>query len=289
VHRLKVLVTGASGYVGRQVIAPLEDLGFEVVPAGRAQGVDLLAPEGAGALIAQERPTHLLHLAWYTEHGRFWTSPENLRWVDASLRLLQAFAAAGGRRAVVAGTCAEYDWVPGGTFSEWRTPLRPGTLYGAAKLGLHEIARGLAAQEGMSLAWGRIFFSFGPGEPEGRLVPSIARALLAGREAPMTHGRQLRDTLTVADLGRAFATLTASDFTGPVNIGSGERTSLRELAELVAAEVGRPDLLRVGALEPRPGEPREILADVTRLREHVGWRPTDTLAEGVARTVAALR
>jgi nucleoside-diphosphate-sugar epimerase len=141
----------------------------------------------------------------------------------------------------------------------------------------------------MSLAWGRIFFSFGPGEPEGRLVPSIARALLAGREAPMTHGQQLRDTLTVEDLGRAFAALTASEFTGPVNIGSGERTELRELAQLVAAEVGRPDLLRIGALEPRPGEPREILADVTRLREHVGWRPTDTLAEGVARTVAALR
>ncbi len=268
------------------MLAPLQQLGFEVHPAGRAQGVDLLAPGGADALLAQLRPTHLLHLAWFTEHGSFWTSEENLRWVDASLRLLQAFAASGGRRAVVAGTCAEYDWVPGGTFSEWRTPLRPATLYGAAKQGLHEVARGLTAQEGVELAWGRIFFSFGPGEPEERLVPSIARALLAGQEAPMTHGRQLRDTLTVEDLGRAFATLTASDYTGAVNIGSGVGVELRRLAELVAAEVGRPELLRVGALQARPREPRELIADVTRLREHVGWTPSDTLEEGVARTVA---
>jgi dTDP-L-rhamnose 4-epimerase len=141
----------------------------------------------------------------------------------------------------------------------------------------------------VELAWGRIFFSFGPGEPEGRLVPSIARALLEGREAPMTHGRQLRDTLTVKDLGRAFAALTASDVTGAINLGSGQGVELRRLAELVAAEVGRPDLLRVGALEARPREPRELIADVTRLRDHVGWTPSDTLEEGVARTVAALR
>ena len=171
-HRLRVLVTGATGYVGRRVTGPLEALGFEVHAAGRAQGVDLLATGGADALLAQVQPTHLLHLAWYTEHGLFWTSRENLRWVDASLRLLQAFASGGGRRAVVAGTCAEYDWVPGGTFSEWRTPLRPATLYGAAKLGLHEVwSRGLAAQEGVELAWGACSPRSAPANPRDGSCP----------------------------------------------------------------------------------------------------------------------
>jgi nucleoside-diphosphate-sugar epimerase len=288
VHRLKVLVTGASGYVGRRVTGPLEQLGFEVHPAGRAQGVDLLAPDGADAVLAEVRPTHLLHLAWYAEHGRFWTSEENLRWVDATLRLVRAFAERGGRRAVLAGTCAEYDWSEGGRLAE-DAPLRPATLYGAAKHGTHVVSAAYAAQAGIELAWGRIFFSFGPGEPEGRLVPSIAKAILAGREAPMTHGRQVRDMLTVEDLGRAFAALTASDVTGAVNVASGEGVALGELALVVARAAGRPELLRLGARQARPGEPDELVADATRLREEVGWAPGDTLAAGVARTVEAFR
>src|SRR5205085_8625551 len=125
-----------------------------------------------------------------------WTAPENVRWVEASLALLRAFAEAGGRRAVLAGTCAEYDWGAGDeVLNERNTPLRPDTLYGAAKHGLHVVGAAQAAQVGFELAWGRVFFLYGPGEAPGRLVPAVARALLAGEPAKTTAGTQVRDFL----------------------------------------------------------------------------------------------
>jgi nucleoside-diphosphate-sugar epimerase len=281
----RVLVTGAGGFIGRQTVGPLRERGFEVRAVSRSQGTDLLMPGAAAAAVAAERPTHLLHLAWYAEHGRFWTSSENLRWVAASLELLQAFAEHGGERAVIAGTSAEYEWGGEGPCAEDRTPLRPATLYGAAKGGLREVASAYAAHAGVSLAWGRVFFCFGPHEPPGRLVPSVARALLAGREAPVTHATQVRDFLAVEELGDAFAALLESSVQGPVNLASGEPIVLRQLIETIARATGRPELVRFGAVEARPGEPAELLADVARLRDEVGWRPRETLTAGVARTV----
>ena len=282
----RVLVTGAGGFIGRQTLGPLRERGFEVHPVGRAQGFDLLAPGAAAAAVDAARPTHLLHLAWYAEHGRFWTAPENLAWVGATLDLLRAFAEAGGERAVIAGTCAEYDWSVGGRCVEDSTPLAPATLYGAAKHGLHEVLRAYASQAGVSLAWGRVFFCFGPYEPAGRLFPSVARALLAGREAPVTHGTQLRDFLAVDELGDAFAALLDSAVRGPVNVASGEPIALRELVELIAQAIGRPELVRFGAVDPRPGEPDELVADVARLADEVGWRPREPLDTGIERAVA---
>jgi nucleoside-diphosphate-sugar epimerase len=96
------------------------------------QHCDLLDSEKVSALLKKVKPTHLLHFAWITAHGEFWTSLENLRWVRASLDLLEAFVKNGGRRAVVAGTCAEYDWQYG-YCSEQITPLIQTTLYGICK------------------------------------------------------------------------------------------------------------------------------------------------------------
>ena len=138
----RVLLTGASGFIGSHCIAPLVTRGYEVHAvtsrkAGERGGVcwhqaDLLDERQCAALVAHVRPMHLLHIAWYAVPGKYWNSAENLRWVQASLGLMQAFAAAGGRRLVMAGTCAEYDWSHG-RCTESDTPLAPTTLYGTCK------------------------------------------------------------------------------------------------------------------------------------------------------------
>jgi nucleoside-diphosphate-sugar epimerase len=282
----RVLVTGGGGFVGSHVLAPLRERGFEVF-APRSAEIDLLTPDGAQRAVELARPTHLLHLAWYAEHGHFWASEENLRWVEASLRLLRAFAAAGGQRAVMAGTCAEYAWTADGDrLHEARSPLCPATLYGAAKHALHVVAAPWAGQAGVSLAWGRIFFLHGPGEAPGRLVASVARALAAGQPAETSSGTQEIDLLHVADVGAAFTALLDAQTTGPVNVASGAGCSIREVVEALAAIAGRPDLLRVGARPDRPGEPPRLVGDATRLREEVGWRPAQSLEEGLAATLA---
>src|SRR5512139_1633254 len=156
----RVLLTGGTGFIGRHVAAALTRRGFEVhsaerhTPAeltseARHHRCDLLDARQVSDLMAAIRPSHLLHLAWFAEPGAYWTSPENLRWVQASLGLLQAFAAQGGCRVVTAGSCAEYDWRYG-YCSETLTPLRPDSLYGACKHALQVMVSAFARQASLS-------------------------------------------------------------------------------------------------------------------------------------------
>jgi len=241
---------------------------------------------GSELLLKALRPSQLLHFAWDAKPGYFWTSEANLRWVEASLRLLSAFADGGGERAVLAGTCAEYEWRDETHCVEGVTPTAPGTLYGAAKNGLHSVAEGHSRRHGYGLAWGRIFFTFGPFEDEGRLGGSVASALAAGRTARTTHGEQLRDFLYAPELAEAFVALLRSDVTGPVNVASGRPTAMKEFVHSLAEAVGRPELVELGARPASLSEPRVLTADVSRLRDEVGWVPTRSLTEAARDTMA---
>jgi nucleoside-diphosphate-sugar epimerase len=291
-----VLVTGASGFVGRAVLPRLAAEGYEVhavarrpwpaEPAGvRTHAADLMDGAQVEALLDAVRPARLLHLAWYTAPGGFWSSERNLDWVEASLRLLRAFAAAGGERAVVAGTCAEYDLTQG-RCSEEATPRRPASLYGACKDALHEIAAAHAATAGHSLAWARLFHPYGPAERPERLVPSVVQRLLARRPVELSHGRQRRDFVFVEDVAAALVRLVGSRLEGAVNVGSGEATSVRAVVEAIAERVGGSADVRFGARGEAEHEPPLVVADVTRLRGELGWVPGVALDEGIDRTVS---
>ncbi len=293
----RILLTGGTGFIGRQVVAPLAARGFVVhlvAPPSetppRTEGVavhacDLFDREGVAQLMQTLRPTHLLHLAWYVEHGKFWTSPENARWTDASLRLLRDFAACGGRRAALAGTCAEYDW-SGGLCREGETPLVPRSVYGQCKKALYVAAEDLAREAGLSLAWGRIFFLYGPGENEGRFVPSIIRSLLAGERAVCRAGWHVRDLMYVTDVADAFAALVDSATCGAVNVASGRPVALGQVARTIAEMLGRTDGLEVGDAAPTPDDPALIAADTRRLNAEVRWHPRVDLEEGLRQTIA---
>jgi len=253
----------------------------------RWHAVDLLDAVAARDLLATVAPTHLMHLAWYVEPGSYWDSPENERWLVASTSLLDAFVAAGGRRALVTGTCVEYDWSRASApLSEARTPLAPRGAYGAAKDSLRRETERLAGETGLSTAWARLFFLFGPGEDDRRLVGSVASALVARQPAPSSSGRQVRDYLLTGEAGDGLVAVLDSAVEGAVNVASGLGISVRDLVEKVAAAADVTELLRIGALPDRPDDPPYIVADTTRLDREVGWRPTRDLDAAVRETVA---
>jgi nucleoside-diphosphate-sugar epimerase len=259
---VRVLVTGAGGFVGRQTVTPLESLGFEVIASSHRE-CDLLDAGAMRALLDATRPSHILHCAWEVTHGRFWAAPENLDWVGATLALARHAARIGVRRFVGVGSCAEYDWSDGGAADRAEgDQVLPDTLYGKAKLAAATLLEAFCAGAGISFAWARLFHLYGPGEPSARFVPSIIRPLAAGRPARVRHGQLVRDLMRVEDAGAALAALVAGGLAGVVNIGSGQGVALGDFARALA---GGSPLLTVETL-PAPGQPARMVADISRLR-----------------------
>ncbi|MEM9593750.1 MAG: NAD(P)-dependent oxidoreductase [Acidobacteriota bacterium] len=297
----RILVTGAGGFLGRPCCDLLADRGLDVHAVGRGdaeerQGnetrpgvhwwrADLRDPVAAASVVRGVRPTHLLHLAWATGADGFRDSPENYRWIGPGLEMLRAFAEVGGRRFVGVGTGAEYDW-GAVTCVEGDTPLRPTLTYGLCKRTFFELFERFRGQANLSGAWGRLFFLYGPGEEERRLVSSAIVAALRGEPARCNYDRLRRDYLYVGDAAEGLVRLLLSDVQGPVNLASGEAPSLGELVTAAAARAGRPDLVELGGLPEVDHPAPTVVADVTRARRELGWGPTRTLDEGLDETVA---
>ncbi|MFH1066670.1 MAG: NAD(P)-dependent oxidoreductase [bacterium] len=291
----KLLITGASGYLGRHVVEALRSgEKIEIHLAGRKQqphfgnflfhSVDLLELEKGKRLVEEIRPTDLLCLAWCANPKTFWTDPLNETWRDATRELIETFHKVGGRHVVVAGSCAEYDWTAGSLFSEETTPARPATLYGRCKNELRLWLEQFGAAHGLGWSWGRIFWTYGPGEPPEKLVAYVIQKLLRNEPALLGHCRAIRDFLDAPDIGRALAFLSANRCGGIYNIGSGEGIKLRDLVMKIGVALGKTDLIQFADPPAPVDEAPEIVADVRRLRQ-AGWQPAYSLDEALQTTI----
>jgi nucleoside-diphosphate-sugar epimerase len=280
---VKILVTGATGFIGSHVTRELVQQGHEVhalvLPEVSRQLIadvqsslhfieaDLLSPSFALPPVSFDV---CIHLAWYVEPGKYLHSPLNQDFVRASLVLAKY-----SPRFIAAGTCFEYALTGEPLTESSRT--EPRTPYAQAKLDLfHALPAGSA--------WVRFFYQYGPGEHPQRLVPVVISKLLHNEPVPLVLGDRVRDFLYIEDVATAVCAVATSGLTGAVNIGSGRRTTVRDIAGKIADLLGRPELLQFGAIPYRPDEPLDILADNTKLCS-TGWRPSYDLSSGLRATI----
>jgi len=296
---MRVLLTGATGFVGAQAARALIRGGHEVHALLRPASDRWRIAEVLGALRVVEgdlampdlpttlgaiRPDAALHLAWYAEPGRYLDSAENLAHLEWSLRLVRALARSGCRRFVGVGTCAEY--APAREPLREGSPTAPTRLYGAAKLALAGVLEPAGPALEMSTAWARLFYLYGPFEDPRRLVPTVVRSLLEGRTARVGAGDPVRDFLHVEDAAQALVALTLGPVRGAVNVGSGVPVTVGDLVTRLAGLVPTSARVEIGAPGAASGEPTHVCADVGRLHREVGFRPRFDLDSGLRQVVA---
>jgi nucleoside-diphosphate-sugar epimerase len=283
---MKVLLTGATGFLGRYVLDQLIAQRVEVVLAGRAAPTefhgefiqtDLLHADACASLVRRSRATHLMHLAWYAEHGKYWSSPLNLRWLEASIRLVEAFCESGGQKVVAAGTCAEYDWSYG-YCREDITPLAPATLYGTAKDATRRVVAAVCDEHKVPFSWGRIFLPYGKGEDSRRLVPALVEVFQGRRQPFGVNALSYRDFLHAEDVARGFVQLLQSDGVGNFNISSGQPMRIAEVVRLIATALNGDPGMVLDLSTNRPGEPEMLIGENSKLKA-LGWRPLRLTAD----------
>lgn len=284
---MRVLLTGPSGFVGQHVADKLNARNISYVTVSRNASInsgnhitaDLLTTLDFTEIMEEADPTHLIHLAWYTEHGKYWHSLLNIDWVMATHRLLEAFCKHGGQYALIAGTCAEYDWNYG-FCNEDLTPLNPQTTYGTAKDSSRRLSQILCHQYHIPMGWARIFFPYGFGEGEQRLIPSLFRAFRQEIDPFGVNSSSFRDLLHVGDLAEALLACLFEHVTGSINISSGEPISIRTIVEKIANIYNQDPNLILDLESTRKNEPSLLVGNNQKLKA-LGWKPVITLDEGL--------
>jgi dTDP-6-deoxy-L-talose 4-dehydrogenase (NAD+) len=273
---VKIAVTGATGFVGRHVVAELEQHAIsptliclpsiELPPAFASHTVVLIdlkeAPAKAFDLMGQ--PDVLIHLAWsglpnYKSLHHF---EEEL---PAHYRFLKALVESGLKNLLVTGTCFEYGMQSGPLREDCDT--RPNNPYGFAKDTLRRQLEYLQQVRSFNLTWARLFYLYGEGQAENSLLPQLKRAVERGdRVFNMSGGEQLRDYLPIADAAKDLVSLaTTRRDNGVVNVCSGKPISVRKLVEGWIKENGWPIDLNLDQYSYPEYEPMAFWGDQNKL------------------------
>ena len=288
----KILLTGASGFIGSQVLAELLRKGHEVhalVNSGQlserdgltVHRLDLLDAAAVESFMAEQKFTHLLHLAWYVGK-KLHVHANNVDWLAASLLLLKSFAHHGGKHFLGAGSCSEYEYRYG-LLREDETPTNPGILYGNAKNALFHMADVYCAQAGIRFQWPRIFNLYGPGEKPQRLMPSVILSCLRGEDVRVSDCMNFLDYLHVGDTARGIVDVFESELTGAVNICSGKPVQLRSIVKYIAELTDFDGVILWGAV-PAAFDYEVVVGDNHKLRS-IGWQPQYDLINGLQNTI----
>ena len=291
----RVIITGASGLIGKEALEPLKKAEFEIfaltmdnqdawthgrMDAWQKQATwipcNLFDNNNLQKVFKEVKPSHLLNFAWATT-GDYLTSNINYDFLKAGMDLLEYFAENGGKRAVFSGTCFEYKFKDEPLKES--DPLNPETPYAKCKNSLREMSELYCAQNNISFGWGRIFYVFGHGEDKKRLTAHIIDSLKNGKEVTINNGTLIRDYIYSKDIAGAFAKFLDSPVTGAVNICTGKGITLADYAITIANKLGRPELIKI--LNEPTAQPKIITGDNTKLTKEIGYEIKYPLSKAI--------
>ncbi|WPC41056.1 NAD(P)-dependent oxidoreductase [Clostridium sp. JS66] len=291
----KVLVTGASGFIGYRTVKSLLNKGYEVHAIAmngvaidksiRWYNTNLLNKEEVFNLLKEIQPEAIIHFAWYTVPGKYNNSNENLLWLQASIELLKVFKEFNGKRFIFAGTCAQYD-LAHGFMDEKITPSKPNSLYGICKHSFENVALEYCNKNHLSFVSGRIFYLYGERECEDRVIPYVINKLMDNEIAYCSHGNQIRDFMYIEDIANAFVEILHSNAEGIVNVGSGKPVRLKDIFFEIGRQLNKPELIHLGDVNSSFNEPIMIVANNNRLKTETNWIQRYSLHKGIEKTIS---
>ena len=287
----RILLTGVTGLIGKEVIKPLFDLGFEIYAltiddVNPDNGVNwikcnLFDDKSVKEAVEKVKPTHLLNFAWATT-GDYLTNPINFEFVKAGLNLIKYFKEFGGKRAVYVGTCFEYKFKDEPLKEEGER--NPQTLYAKCKDALHNMVEEYCRLNDISFGYGRIYYVYGRKENEKRLTAHIIKSLREDKEVNIVNGDFVRDYMYAKDIAGAFAKFVASDVQGSVNICTGKGISLKEYAMTIAKKLGKENLVNINY--ENLNQPMFIVGDASRLINEVGYKIQYSFSDAIDEILA---
>jgi len=295
---MNILVTGATGFVGSRIVRQLLAEGHEVrgthLPGEETarldeiEGalellpIDLFSASGSELMRLADDIELCIHTAWHVVPGEYLSSMKNIDCIKGTVRLADSLGLSGATRFAGIGTCFEYDFATGLMSEE--TPTKADSLYAASKTAALHLCEQICRTHGMELVWPRIFYLYGPGEHPGRLVPYAIGTALKGETADFSSGTQIKDFMHVDDVASGIVSAALSVLKGPVNIGSGRETSVREIVQTIGEITGRKDFARFGARPDNPTDPEKLVANNEKLQT-TGWREKHDLRSGLEDTI----
>jgi nucleoside-diphosphate-sugar epimerase len=282
----KVIITGATGLIGKEAIEPLKKANFDIYALTISENnpdfnvkwinCNLFDKKNLQNVFAEIQPSHLLNFAWTTTDD-YLTSDINFKFFQAGLDLLKFFSDNGGKKAVFAGTCFEYKFK--------NEPLRendktdPQTTYAKCKNDLRKNAELFCNQNNISFGWGRIFYVYGINEHKKRLTAHMIDSFKNSKEVVIKSGELIRDYMFSKDIAAAFVKFLDSEVNGIVNICTGNGITIADFATIVAKKLNGLNLLKI--LNEPTTQPKIIIGDNSRLTNEVGYKLKHTTDEAI--------